>query len=332
LREKPRLSVVIPTYNRVGRLSRVLAALAGQTLGEPFEVVVVSDGSTDGTDEYLASDAPPIGVIAVSQTNSGPAVARNRGIETAIGDLIVFIDDDLVPSPTMLAEHVAAHESLGNDVVVIGPMLDPDDHEFSPWTSWEQRMLRKQYDAMARGDYGATARQFYTGNASVRREHLMTVGSFDPRYRRMEDVELAYRLDGIGLRWAFVPDASGYHYAERSYEAWRQIGNDYGRNDVVFGRDHGHAQILSTLATEFHRRNLALRLALRVLIPLPAMAERFQRLVALFARSRWASPSGRLTAALLSGAYNEAYYRGVADELGGADRFWELVGRGRHRR
>lgn len=329
--ETPRLTVVIPTYNRVDRLRRVLTALAGQAAREPFEVVVVSDGSTDGTDEYLASDALPIDVTAVSQANSGPAVARNRGIETAGGDLIVFIDDDLVPSPTMLAEHLAAHDSLGDDVVVIGPMTDPPDHDFSPWTDWEQRMLRKQYDAMERGDYPATARQFYTGNASVRREHLLAAGCFDPRFRRMEDLELAYRLDELGLRWQFVPAAIGFHYAERSYEAWRQIGHDYGRNDVLFGRDQGHAQVLDMIASGFERRHVALRLMLRVLLPSPSMAERFQRTVERFARSRWASASGRLTAALLSGAYNEAYYRGVADELGGRDRFWELVGQGRHR-
>jgi glycosyltransferase involved in cell wall biosynthesis len=327
LSETARLTVVIPTYNRVDRLDRVLSALAVQTISAPFEVVVVSDGSTDGTDEYLASDTPPIDVVVVSQTNAGPAVARNRGIEMANGELIVFIDDDLVPSPWMLAEHLAAHESFGDDIVVIGPMLDPVDHQFSPWTSWEQRMLRKQYDAMERGDYSATARQFYTGNASVRREHLLTAGCFDPRFRRMEDLELAYRLDDIGLRWEFVPAASGWHYAERSYEAWRRIGNDYGRNDVIFGRDHGHTHILETVASEFHHRNAGLRLALRFLLRLPTMADRVQRTVERIVCSRWASGSGWLTGALLSVAYNEAYYRGVADELGGQDRFWEFVGR-----
>ncbi len=245
----PTLSVVVPTYNRRGRLARVLASLASQDVDEPYEVIVASDGSTDGTDEYLTGGDLPIAVTALTQQNQGPAAARNLGVEHARGDLVVFIDDDVVADAGLLSAHRGAHERLGDRVVVIGPMLDPPDHTMSPWVAWEQEMLAKQYVAMDRGDYTATARQFYTGNASLRIDHLREVGGFDPAFRRAEDVELAFRLDDLGLTFHYESEAIGLHYAERSYEAWRRTAHDYGRNDIVFAATWGGRGCSSSSAT-----------------------------------------------------------------------------------
>ncbi|MGZ4771060.1 MAG: glycosyltransferase family 2 protein, partial [Ilumatobacteraceae bacterium] len=92
----PAISVVIPTFNRLPRLKQVLGALSKQSLDNSlFEVVVVSDGSTDGTHEYL-SGATPRPVVYAHQDNAGPGAARNRGVHLARGRLILFIDDDIV--------------------------------------------------------------------------------------------------------------------------------------------------------------------------------------------------------------------------------------------
>ena len=97
------VSVVVPTYNRCDRLHRVLTALAAQTFPRTsFEVIVVSDGSTDGTDEYLRSDRPPLQLVAVMQPNRGPGPARNAGVERARGRLILFVDDDVVAAPDLV--------------------------------------------------------------------------------------------------------------------------------------------------------------------------------------------------------------------------------------
>ena len=132
-------------------LARTLAGLAGQDpVDGGVEVVVVSDGSTDGTDEYLASAAVPLPVTALRQANGGPAAARNRGIEEARGTLVLFVDDDVVPAPDLIAAHVAAHDHPDDDLVVVGPMNTPENVELSPWVQWEQDMLYKQYEAMQR--------------------------------------------------------------------------------------------------------------------------------------------------------------------------------------
>ena len=121
------MSVVVPTYNRLPRLARVLGALADQTFSrELYEIVVVSDGSTDGTDDYLRSIGGS-GLVVASQANAGPATARNHGLALASGSLVVFIDDDVVAAPRLLERHVESHRRGGDGLVVIGPMLTPAD-------------------------------------------------------------------------------------------------------------------------------------------------------------------------------------------------------------
>ena len=83
---------------------------------------------------------------------------------------------------------------LGQTTVVMGPMLTPNDFAMPAWVAWEQAMLMKQYDDMNAGNWQPTARQFYTGNTSLARQHLIQTGGFDTSFRRGEDVELAYRL------------------------------------------------------------------------------------------------------------------------------------------
>jgi GT2 family glycosyltransferase len=321
------VSIVIPTYDRRERLHRVLAALAGQAeVG--FEVVVVSDGSTDGTDEYLRSGDTPVAIVTERQDNAGPAAARNLGIQLASRALLIFIDDDVMPTPELVGAHVEAHARLGDRVVVIGPMLNPPDHRMSPWVRWEQTMLQKQYGALERGVYSATARQFYTGNASVRREHVIRAGGFDTSLRRAEDVELAFRLREHGLAFAYEPHAVGLHYAERSFAAWLEIAATYGRNDVVFARDRGHAEVYDWIASNYHARHRLIRAVTHACVGharTTMVTGHALRGVAAVANALRLEAVSRTA---LSGIYNVAYYRGVADELGGPQELWRLLERG----
>ncbi|MGH9134918.1 MAG: glycosyltransferase family 2 protein, partial [Ilumatobacteraceae bacterium] len=304
----PTVSVVIPTFNRRQRLHRVLLALADQTYCGDLEVVVVSDGSTDGTDEYLTSGGTPLAVVASAQPNQGPAVARNRGVDLATRQLVVFIDDDVVPDRGLIKAHVDNHAALGADHVVIGPMLDPPDHEMSPWVRWEQAMLAKQYAAMARGDYAPTARQFYTGNASVLRRHVVEAGGFDPSLRRAEDVELAYRLADLGLRFAFEPAAIGYHYAERTFESWWATGYAYGRNEVVMARDGGRRNVLGWVADEFHDRHALVRSLTRACVPRPRLAAAVSQVLRAVAVAGDRLHSESISRYAMSGLQNVAFY------------------------
>lgn len=319
---EPRISVVVPTYNRRDRLHRVLLSLAEQDIDEPFEVVVVSDGSTDGTNQYLQSDEVPLPVNACLQENQGPAGARNTGVERAGGVLVVFVDDDVVAEPGLLRVHRDAHRRIGDRAVVIGPMLNPVDHPMSPWIEWEQAMLAKQYADMRAGRYAATARQFYTGNASVRREHLLAVGGFNTAFRRAEDIELAYRLDDHGLTFHFEPGARGRHYAERSYDAWKATAYAYGRNEMVFARDLGRDWIFRFTQESFDR----LHVLTRGLVACCVRSAGWRRLsMGVLERVARSDRLGRVRRYALSGVYAVEFHQGVIDELGSGDSLDALV-------
>jgi GT2 family glycosyltransferase len=318
----PSVSVVVPTYNRLSQLRRVLAALAEQTY--PYvEVVVVSDGSTDGTDDFLRSDVRPANVVFVRQANAGPAAARNTGIGVATGTIVLFVDDDIVASPQLVEEHVRSHGK--RPTVVIGPMVTPEDHDMSAWVRWEQRMLYKQYDAMDRGDWVPTFRQFYTGNASVARASLLEVGGFDTAFRRAEDVELAYRLAESGHTFVFNRRAAGYHYAERSFASWLRIAHDYGANDVVFARERGRSEILELMANEYRQRSLLVRVPAQAVAAVPFLGRAAEPVLASVARAAERIGAKGVGQRALSSLYSMAYYGAAAHELGGGRAFRHIM-------
>jgi GT2 family glycosyltransferase len=323
---EPAVSVVIPTYNRRRQLEQTLAGLARQTYSRDlFETIVVSDGSTDDTEEYLASGDLPLRVVAVTQPNAGPAAARNHGVGIARGQLIVFIDDDIVPAPGCLARHVERHDPLDDDRVVVGPMLDPPDHEMSPWIDWEQRMLYKQYEGMVAGRFEPSPRQFYTGNASIARRHVLAAGGFNTSFRRAEDIELAYRLHDRGLLFVFEPAAIAHHYAERSFDSWRRIAYDYGRMNVIFGRDLGRSWILVAIGKEFGDRHVLARALTLACIPRPWLRRPVDTSLRLAARVAARLRFPRIAKYALSAIYSIEYHDGVADELGGAEQFRAIL-------
>ncbi len=322
----PKVSIVLPTYNRLSQLQKVLAGLEAQIYPLPaFEVVVVSDGATDGTDEFLRTYTTPLNLRLFVQRNQGAATARNLGIKMAQGEIIVFLDDDVVPEPQLITEHVATHQRHEAEVVVLGPMLTPQDFTLKPWVHWEQTMLYKQYADIAAERWQPTARQFYTGNASVARRYLLATGGFDTSLRRAEDVELAYRLADRGLSFVFNPDAIGYHYADRSFTAWQETPTLYGRNDVIFARDRNHRWLLALVMQEFHQRHPFIKALTRLCLSrrsLSAVVIEGLRCAAGVSnawRLAWFSQCA------YSGIFNLCYYQGMADELGGRNLFFQLA-------
>jgi glycosyltransferase involved in cell wall biosynthesis len=313
----PTFTVVIPTYNRVARLQRVISALERQAYPlDAFEVVIVSDGSTDGTDACLNALRSTMRVRWFAQPNRGPAAARNLAVQKAEGEFILFIDDDVVPEPQLLREHARSHGEADRDVVVLGPLLTPAAFEMTPWVRWEQEALMKQYTALQNGDWPASARQFYTGNASLRRSHILSVGGFDEGFRRAEDVELAYRLADRGLGFLFNMQAVGLHFAERSFRAWLDAAYAYGRNDVIFARDRNQKWLLPVVRREFRERNVLVQWLIRVcgghtrisrMIVTPALK--------LIADTATLFRAGDVEQHAYSGLFNLHYYNGLFNEL-----------------
>jgi glycosyltransferase involved in cell wall biosynthesis len=214
-----RLSVVIPTFNRAAGLERVLTALEGQQPdGFAFEVVVVDDGSTDTTPELLASwRSNRFHLRFDRQPNAGPAKARNRALEMASGELVLFGGDDIEPHPRQVWEHSCEHDRRADPhAAVLGLTRWPDDARLTSTMRHIDGPGAQQFS------YGVFApgeeydfRHFYTSNVSLRRSLLAEEPdgfSTDFRWAAFEDAELAYRLSRRGMRIFYHPAAVAWHH------------------------------------------------------------------------------------------------------------------------
>ncbi len=172
------LTVIIPTYNRAGRLRACLDALARQTV-EPgvFEVVVVDDGSTDGTPEMVEGLEFPHPLRVLRREHGGSAPARNAGVEAAASPLCLSLDDDIVADEGLIAAHLAAQREHGG-VAVIGRIERTLPRHAGRFARHRARELREHCDRLARGGRAPTFTDCYSGNLSVPRDVMLAVGGF----------------------------------------------------------------------------------------------------------------------------------------------------------
>jgi GT2 family glycosyltransferase len=264
----------------------------------------------------------------MQQRHQGPAEARNLGVAHATAELVLFLDDDVVPGRDLIATHLATHASEGAGAVVIGPMMPPPrDWSRSPWVRWEEEKLQSQYDAMLAGEWTATERQFYTANSSMARELFLTAGGFDARFKRAEDVELGYRLRNLGARFVFTPRADVLHYASRTFSAWRRTPYQYGRYDVVMSREKGHEALIRALR-EFRGRHPLNRALSRAVTGRRWLVDSVVAVLGVGVHAAACIGAQRTTSRALSGIFNVLYWQGVCDELGGRDILWRSVSAG----
>jgi len=317
----PKLSVVLPTYNRLARLKQVLSGFEKQTYPlSDFEVIVVSDGSSDGTDEYLKTIETPLHLTFIAQKNQGVSVTRNRGVAEATGEIIIFIDDDTVPKPEFVAEHLRLHDTYAGDVVVLGTVLPPPDFSLTPWSQWEQDKLLQLYEKLATSSVEMSARYYFSGNSSLPRRLILDCGGFDPNFRRAEDVEFGYRLAERDVQFLFNEQAAGYHYSVRSFASWLKIPYVYGRNDVLFATEKGQDWLLPTLLRESKERHPFVRGLVWLCLDRPFLSK-----ISIAGLKLIGDLAQPLSSMVYSGIFNLRYYQGMADELNGRSAFYHAV-------
>ena len=215
----PIFSVIIPTFSRREDLQRTLIAYEAQLPTDlSFEVVVVDDGSTDDTQQFLANY--PLGRFHLTvdrQNNQGPAAARNRGLAHASGEYILFTGDDITPEPDLLARHLEGHRIRNNPgSAILGQIRWPDDLEITTTMHHIGGRGAEQfsYHYMVDGEE-YDFRHLYTSNISLSRDLLdQSTGYFSTDFpaAAFEDAELAYRLVPHGLKIHYCAGAVAYHY------------------------------------------------------------------------------------------------------------------------
>ena len=222
----PLFSIIIPTHNRLPILKRTLELYESQKgIDFPFEIIVVDDGSTDATWDFLSSyAATKFSLACHRQENKGPAQARNLGIRQSRGQLLLITGDDILPDENFLAGHRAAHHSQREMLAVLGQTLwHPELHlnsvmkhidgaggeQFSYQHFKNRQRMRFWY--------------FYTSNISFPRAALNKLDKlFDTDFRNAayEDVEFAYRLMGNSKKILYCEELRGYHHHIHTLESF----------------------------------------------------------------------------------------------------------------
>lgn len=205
-------SIVIPTYNRKPILEKCLRAMEAQTLRtdgtsqiEGYEIVLVDDGSTDGTVEWIKASANVLPHVKLyEQNHEGAAIARNFGVKQATGDTIIFIDSDLVVLEGFLQYHADALTGAynkGNErVFTYGRVVNTCNFESPTAEPFKVTDISRAF--------------FATGNVAIAKRWLTEAGLFDVQFTQYgwEDLELGVRLKNMGLSLIKCPEAVGYHW------------------------------------------------------------------------------------------------------------------------
>ena len=244
-------SVVIPTYNRADILEKCLEALFKQSIdSRDFEIIVVSDGSTDNTDELIKTlQKSHSNLRYLKQVNQGQGIARNNAIKLAKGEITVLIGDDIIPSYDFLFEHQKFHymHEAENEAVLGFTAWHPalKINSFMEWVVNGSVILGKfgghqfAYEKLKnkdRADYNF----FYTSNISLKTS-LLKKYPFDPIFSGYgwEDIELGYRLtQKENLKLYYNSWAIAYHDHYLEENSLKKRMESIGKSAWIFNRKY----------------------------------------------------------------------------------------------
>jgi glycosyltransferase involved in cell wall biosynthesis/peptidoglycan/xylan/chitin deacetylase (PgdA/CDA1 family) len=325
-----RLSVVIPTYNRRHVLERTLPALSAQDLPpEEYEVIVVVDGSTDGSVELLRVWKPKCAFRILESENRGPSAARNAGIHAAVGDIVLLLDDDHIAVPALFRKHCESHSgsepSLVHGPVRVAPSGSKTMFRYISETCYEGLYHRLNPEMELR--YPEQGDSFLEviasmGNSSIPRDTLLASGAFDERIRAAEDLELGVRLWKMGVPFRFQPAAIVYEFHVKSSGNYLQNqAPALGAGDLIASRKHpeyrSHSRLAGFAETSHPRRWLRSALVRLPVSPVPMLGLplRFEKWFYSF------SPMRQLGGHLLRFAETVARLRGALSVAGS----WEAL-------
>ena len=209
------VSVVIPTFNRKHSLIRCLRSISSD-----IEVIVIDDGSTDGTRDAI-SEADHPNLVYVNQLNSGPAAARNAGIEVASGDYIAFTDDDCIPVGTWPLPLLRRIESEGPQCAGVGGRVIP----------FANNLLSRYYTLHRILEPPTSCSYLVTANCLYRKNILLTTGGFDSQLKRPggEDPGLSLNIRELGYRLVFDSNAIVIHEYREGLIDFLKTFYRYGR-------------------------------------------------------------------------------------------------------
>lgn len=260
------LSVVMPTYDEPERLEAALKSLSQQDYPhEAIQIIVVDDASPHLDSERLHAAVAPLQLqLLRNEQNQGRARARNTALRVASGEIVVFLDSDMIVGTNFLCVHVQRHQTHA-EAVFVGNVRFASEIPNTSLTRYIEGRGVHRVDE----DKPIPFNCFVTGNSSVRRSTLLRVGFFDEDLTAYggEDLELGYRLHLAGIPLYYAPEALSYHYHLRSLEPLCRLMQTYGNKSIpILLNKHPELDAVLRLdfirASAFSPRRLALQLAL----------------------------------------------------------------------
>jgi glycosyltransferase involved in cell wall biosynthesis len=204
IQNQPDVSVIVPVYNGSKFLNQCLAGIYSSDYPS-FEVIVVDDGSTDGSADISRENGA---TVLSMPLRGGPAAARNFGVKKAHGGILLFIDADVVVKPETISKIVARFELQPDISAVFGSYDDaPEEQNFLS-------QYRNLVHHFVHQNSNCEASTFWAGLGGVRREDFAAVGGFDCEQfavPSIEDIELGGRLRAAGYRILLDKEIQGKH-------------------------------------------------------------------------------------------------------------------------
>jgi GT2 family glycosyltransferase len=206
------VSIIIPTYNGGGKILNILKALENQTYKD-FEVIVVIDGSTDGTKQIIGNANLELKSLKVlEQENKGRAAVRNRGACEASGNLMIFFDDDMRPDFKCVELHVLHHQKFEGSIMV-GRQIEDYNIRLTDLQLYKASLSRQWEDSL-KIEYGPLQQEnpyLTAANFSIQRKEFEKLFGFDIRLTDAEDFDLAVRASKLGIQIYYNKEAIGWH-------------------------------------------------------------------------------------------------------------------------
>ena len=240
------LSVSIITHNRRELLRKVISSLEEQTYPkDKFEVVVVDDGSSDGTPRVMkdiVKDSSCNIRYIREEKNQGKAFVRNISIEKAKGEVILFLEDDTIADERLLEKHMEVHSSGNKKLAVLGEQVRPANSIQSPFGKFIVNSSRNFFENVQKIIKEKTRdsfKAFITFNLSINRSFLIEKGMFDPEFKYFcEDIELGYRLAGDGLELEYNEGAIVFDFHPPFFSEYCSRNVNRGYYNVKLNEKH----------------------------------------------------------------------------------------------
>lgn len=228
-----RASVIIPSYNGKDKLTNLLQSLEKQSVSD-IEIIVVIDGSTDGTLQWIQSRNWNLNALRlIEQNNKGRAAARNTGAKEATANLLIFFDDDMIVEASCIQKHITFHSAKHTDCISMGLVTEPaakDDIEIIQYKDYLNTLWNTSLMQYSQTELPEDLIILSAANFSISKNIFFELRGFDEILKDIEDYDFALRAKLAGIKTCFLNDAVAVHNDSFTFKKYADRSISYLKN------------------------------------------------------------------------------------------------------